>query len=370
MLEAHELMQGFVEDCREHLGHIESALMDLEAAGAAADHELVNSVFRAAHSIKGGAGMLGLDNIKTLSHKLENVLHLLRTGELTPDRETISVLLKGFDRLTDLVEHVHESETLSIDEQVQGLVRIAMAGGAEGAAPPEPERIPLDQGGIFTVDAVSLEQARAGGNYVYLLEYDLIHDIHGKNAMPFDVLKQLTDTGRIIDCKLDFQAVGGLDDFGNSIPFHVLFASILEHKYVCGLVKLPPERVRDIADAEDAVRVAPTGTFREEFGCVVLEARQGQGSLVMPGELTLRSLHNLKAGMLAALARCQELSLDLRPVVRCDLLFFQLLCSAHASFRAQGKRMTIAQALPQEHLAGARTLGFGCGSVGGCPFDA
>ncbi|MDO9083651.1 MAG: Hpt domain-containing protein, partial [Humidesulfovibrio sp.] len=60
-LEINDLVQGFVEDCHEHLDHIEAALMDVEAAGDNQDPELVNSVFRAAHSIKGGAGMLGLD---------------------------------------------------------------------------------------------------------------------------------------------------------------------------------------------------------------------------------------------------------------------------------------------------------------------
>lgn len=369
MLEVNELMHGFVEDCHEHLDHIETALMDMEAAGAIADLELVNSVFRAAHSIKGGAGMLGLDNIKALSHKLENVLHMVRNAELVPTHEIITVLLKGFDRLTELIDNVAESETMSIEAQVHSLVALTSDGGEE-AKQREPERIDVGGSSLFVVDPLSLEQARAGGNYIYLLEYDLIHDIHGKNKTPFEMLKQLTDTGRIVDCKVDFEAVGGLDDFGNSIPFYVLFASILEPKYVCGLVKLPEERVRNIEDVPEAVQVRVAEHFREEFGCAVLEVREGKGNIVLPKEITSRALLNLKAAMLAALARCHELALDLSAVKRCDLLFFQLLCAAHHTFQVQGKRLVASRPLSQDHLGASHALGFGCGGRLLCPFRA
>lgn len=124
-MEINALIQSFVEDCREHLDNIETSLMDMEAAGAQQDPELVNNVFRLAHSIKGGAGMLGLDNIKALAHKLENVLHMVRSDELVPSHEVVDVLLKGFDRLTFLVDNIHKSETLSIDAQVAQLMAIS-----------------------------------------------------------------------------------------------------------------------------------------------------------------------------------------------------------------------------------------------------
>ena len=369
MLEINDLMRGFVDDCHEHLDHIETALMDMEAAGANADLELVNSVFRAAHSIKGGAGMLGLDNIKTLSHKLENVLHMARNAELVPNHENITVLLKGFDKLTELIDNVDESETMPIDDQVQSLMALA-SGGVTNAPSREPERIDVGGSSLFIVDPLSLEQARAGGNYLYLLEYDLIHDIHGKDSTPLEMLKALSDTGRIVDCKVDFKAVGGLDDFGNTIPFYVLYASILEPKYVCGLVNLPEERVRNIEDVPEAVQVRVAEHFREEFGSVVLEVHAGKGSITLAKEINSRALLNLKVAMLAALARCTELALDLNAVRRCDLLFFQLLCAAHHTFQTQGKRLVASKPLSQEHLDASHALGFGCGGRLVCPFRA
>jgi len=368
MLEMNELMVSFVEDCREHLGQIETSLMDMEAAGAALDLELVNSVFRAAHSIKGGAGMLGLDNIKLLSHKLENVLHMVRNAELVPTSDVVSVLLMGFDRLTELVENVDASEGMPIEEQVQSLMLISAGDAGGDEVTKEPTSIDVGKTSLFTVDPLSLDQARSGGNYIYLLEYDLIHDIHGKNKMPFEMLKQLTDTGRIVDCKVDFDAVGDLDGFGNSIPFYVLFASILEPKYVSGLVKLPPERVRNIEDVPEAVSVRALESFREEFGCAVLAVSQGQGVITVPKELNSRALQNVKAALLAALARCDTLSLDMQAVHQCDIMFYQMVCSAHYTFRNQGKRLHLSQSIPVDCLGAARSLGFGCADIAGCPF--
>ena len=87
-----ETLQMYVEEATEHLGDIENDLLAIEQAGADIDVELVNMVFRAAHSIKGGAGFLGLTRIKDLGHKIENVLDMVRNRELVPDPEVVNAL--------------------------------------------------------------------------------------------------------------------------------------------------------------------------------------------------------------------------------------------------------------------------------------
>ncbi|MBI5520402.1 MAG: Hpt domain-containing protein [Desulfovibrio sp.] len=354
-----DLTQSFVEDCREHLDSIESWLMDMEAAGSHQDTELVNSVFRLAHSIKGGAGMLGLDNIKTLAHKLENVLHMVRSNELVPTHAVVDVLLKGFDRLTFLVDNVHESEAHSIDAQVAQLMAIADQGDQRDGAAPALARIETGGTGIFAVDPVSLAQAKSGGNELYLLEFDLIHDIHGKGRMPFEVLKTLTDTGRIVDCKLDFAAVGDLDAFGNSIPFYVLYATILEPKYVAGLVKLPDERVRQV-DAAALVPPAgaPAGGGVERFGTVGLSISGEEGALQLPKDIGGQELADLRAALLAGLERCSVLRLDVSGVSRCDVFFHQMLLSVRAGCARSGKQLTLAGPLPEDLRRAAEVQGF------------
>lgn len=369
-LEVNDLLQGFVEDCREHLESIETALMDIEAAGDNQDLELVNSVFRAAHSIKGGAGMLGLDSIKALSHKLENVLHLVRSQELTPTKEVVSVLLEGFDKLSELLSDITHSEDISIDIQAAKLVALAESNAPGDSAPREPAMINVGPSRIFTVDPVSLDQAKSGGNELYLLEYDLIHDIHGKGILPLDVLQSLTDTGRIVDCKVDFAAVGDLDAFGNSIPFYVLFATILEPKYVYGLVKLPQERVRHIDAADDAVRVAQLTTFREEFGAVALNVKERAGRISVPKHVDANVLANLRMALLGAMNRCTSLVVDWSVVDHCDLFFFQLLCAAQHTYSARGIPLNVEGTLDGDLLSAMRTMSFGCHISPGSLFSA
>jgi two-component system chemotaxis sensor kinase CheA len=56
----------------------------LRKAGADIDEDLVNKVYRAAHSIKGGAGFMGLTTIKDLTHEMENILGKVRSREMVP----------------------------------------------------------------------------------------------------------------------------------------------------------------------------------------------------------------------------------------------------------------------------------------------
>lgn len=64
-----EIINEFIKETREHLETIETDLLTIESMGDAFDDELVNKVFRAAHSIKGGSGFFGLDKVKELAHR-------------------------------------------------------------------------------------------------------------------------------------------------------------------------------------------------------------------------------------------------------------------------------------------------------------
>ncbi len=104
-----ELLVDFVEEAREHLGDIEIQLLQIEAMGAAIDDNLVNTVFRAIHSVKGAAGFLGLEQINAVSHRLEDVLGKVRDKRLVPDPYNVDVMLKAADRLKSMIEDIASS---------------------------------------------------------------------------------------------------------------------------------------------------------------------------------------------------------------------------------------------------------------------
>ncbi len=128
-----EILQGFVEESLEHLADIENDLLAIEANGADIDVELVNKVFRAAHSIKGGAGFMGLTGIQNLAHATENVLGLIRSEKLVPTPEIINVLLLATDELQQMIEEVETSNEVDISEHVKALNAI-YEGGTPAAA--------------------------------------------------------------------------------------------------------------------------------------------------------------------------------------------------------------------------------------------
>jgi two-component system, chemotaxis family, sensor kinase CheA len=119
-----ELLTDFIQEARDHLGDIESQLLKIEVLGDDFDDDLVNTVFRAIHSIKGAAGFLGLSTINRLSHSLENVLGAVRAHKLIPDPFNVDVMLRAADRLRDLIENIQTSNDQEVGQLVQKLDEI------------------------------------------------------------------------------------------------------------------------------------------------------------------------------------------------------------------------------------------------------
>jgi len=124
-IEDDEILQGFIEESLEHLADIETDLLAIEAAGQNIDEELVNKVFRAAHSIKGGAGFMGLTTIEELSHSIENVLGMIRSRKLIPTPEIVNVFLLAADQLRNLIKDIINSNEVDISSHITPLSSIA-----------------------------------------------------------------------------------------------------------------------------------------------------------------------------------------------------------------------------------------------------
>jgi len=95
------ILRLFIEEAKEHLDTLEKGLVDLKATMQ--DPENIAEMFRAAHSVKGGAAMLNLDSIKTTAHRLEDCFKVIRDQPTTKvDQTAESLFLKGVDALRDL----------------------------------------------------------------------------------------------------------------------------------------------------------------------------------------------------------------------------------------------------------------------------
>lgn len=272
-----ETLRLYIDESKEHLETIETDLLELEKQGENFDEELVNKVFRAAHSIKGGGGFLGLNNIKELAHKIENILHLVRTYQMVPNSGLINTLLSAYDRLGELIENSEQSNEMDIEEHIRKLEQ-----SASDSLPVE-DKPSLENEIVvkhplhdlqFSVRQFDLKQARQGAKQVYILDFDLIHDVHEQKKTPFDIIKLLEDSGQIIDINTAVSKVGDLysDITENPIPMSVLFASIVEEDLMGIMFNLknnqvhliPDEKLKEEAEKEAAAPVASAAETRAE----------------------------------------------------------------------------------------------------------
>ncbi|MEI7429808.1 MAG: chemotaxis protein CheA [Betaproteobacteria bacterium] len=97
-----ELTSVFIQECREQLAEMEAGLLRLEQNPD--DHDTINGVFRAAHTIKGGAGVVECDFIVAFTHLVENLLDALRNGEIAVSSTISTLLLECCDQMGSLVD--------------------------------------------------------------------------------------------------------------------------------------------------------------------------------------------------------------------------------------------------------------------------
>eukprot|EP01039_Chlorochromonas_danica_P019137 gene19137-23131_t len=100
----------FFQECEEQLAELEAGLLAMEEGDH--DPEIVNAVFRAVHSIKGGAGAFSLEDLVRFSHVFETALDRIRSGAIEADQEAIKLLLRSADVLADHVRAARDGGTV------------------------------------------------------------------------------------------------------------------------------------------------------------------------------------------------------------------------------------------------------------------
>ena len=100
-MDMQEIFEIFFEECSEGLDVMESGLLGLDLG--AADLEVVNDIFRAAHSIKGGAATFGFLEVSEFTHTAETLLDQLRSAERSVNEDVVDVLLQSVDCLRGML---------------------------------------------------------------------------------------------------------------------------------------------------------------------------------------------------------------------------------------------------------------------------
>jgi two-component system chemotaxis sensor kinase CheA len=128
-----QFQDAFFEEAGDHLAIVEDGLLQLEQHPE--DLDLLNKIFRSAHSIKGTSGMFGFNAVAQFTHKMETLLDLLRNGQKVVTPEIADLLLKSTDCLNTLIEAAKTGAAVD-DETVQRLTVELDSASTAGSQPP------------------------------------------------------------------------------------------------------------------------------------------------------------------------------------------------------------------------------------------
>ncbi|WP_018859705.1 chemotaxis protein CheA [Rhizobium sp. 42MFCr.1] len=227
-MDMNEIKEIFFQECEEQLAELESGLLKMNDGDR--DPETVNAVFRAVHSIKGGAGAFGLDDLVAFAHVFETTLDCVRSNKLEPTQDVLKVMLKSADVLADLTNaardggSVDESRSRGLVKELEALangelptpsagVEAPVAKPTPVAATPAPK--PTDDSGFqpipFSFDDFSGEEEVGSDLPTYEITFKPRSDLYSKGNDATLLLRDLSRLGEMsVYCNMD--ALPGLDE--------------------------------------------------------------------------------------------------------------------------------------------------------------
>ena len=187
-----EIRLTFFQECEEQLAALENGLLSMQEGDT--DSETVNAVFRAVHSIKGGAGAFKLDALVSFAHVFETALDRVRSGALAPDAEAMKLFLRAADALSDLVGTSRDGAVedtapyVAIEEEFNALI------GSEEAADEDMDG--LDFQPITTAFSESAEPPAPAVNR-FNIRFRPLRELFTKANDPLALFRELSRLGQV-----------------------------------------------------------------------------------------------------------------------------------------------------------------------------
>ncbi|HHV72075.1 MAG TPA: chemotaxis protein CheA [Clostridia bacterium] len=202
-MDMEQYMGIFADEAKEHLQNLNDYILELEK-----DHDrkdLLNEIFRSAHTLKGMAGAMGFEKMATLTHEMENVLDELRKGEREVNLQIIQVLFSCLDALEALVNEII-TEGVELTE-VDSLIDTIKNLDSEVAAALEEELInkteeikeeKINESQNLEYLETVIEKATELGLNTFKIKIKFAEDCLLKSARAFMVFRELDSIGEIV----------------------------------------------------------------------------------------------------------------------------------------------------------------------------
>ncbi|RKZ90689.1 MAG: hypothetical protein DRR19_09305 [Candidatus Parabeggiatoa sp. nov. 1] len=244
----------FIEEAHEHLPTIESSLLKLEKNPQ--DREQLDLLFRSVHTIKGGAGFVGLNKVGSLAHSMENLLGQVRASEIVLERDHIDALLAGYDRLAQMLDDPSDSEEIDITEEYQRLESLRSlppstiqpvdkaAEQAETSSAPTAPSAPQVTDNTTAQNVVKKIAADSDTSYLYEVHLFLNNDLPKIDKSLSQYIEALETDGTIVDSYLDVENRVSLEDrVKGELSFVFLFATDMALDSVTAVLGVPQSQI-------------------------------------------------------------------------------------------------------------------------------
>jgi two-component system chemotaxis sensor kinase CheA len=201
-VDINQYLSVFIDESKEHLQALNENLLQLEIHPE--DAEIVQHIFRSAHTLKGMSATMGFEDIAALTHEMENLLDQIRNHTLAVTPAVFDSLFRCFDQLDAMVGDIIQGGAgkSNIDETVDALrafIQDAVS-SRDGAPPPEPAALPAlaTNGKLDEFQYSVLSHSLSLGIPVYFIEVTLREDCILKAARAYIVFDQLGKNGEVI----------------------------------------------------------------------------------------------------------------------------------------------------------------------------
>lgn len=260
-LDTDQYRQLFIDEAKEHIDTITQSMLILEKEPG--NQEVVNMLFRSAHTLKGSSGMMGFKDFQELTHAMEDVFDDMRKGN-SPSSDLISALLECVDALTDRLE--------KIKNQVSGEINVAelkdklqSAKSSLKNAKPKNEQLPksaLENSQIVFCDTekTAIANAQNAGEQGFLIQMKFSEDCSYKGVRASMVLERVAEVARIIKT---VPASGDLDDQKLSQGFKLAVTSKFDLKTIADSAKQVLEVNQVEVTALDDVALSAKGVVSD-----------------------------------------------------------------------------------------------------------
>ncbi|KIX13587.1 chemotaxis protein CheW [Dethiosulfatarculus sandiegensis] len=247
-----DMIPEFVAESTELLETVESGLLNLESGEITED--TIHTIFRAIHSIKGGAGFVGLSKIENLAHKMEDILNLIRNGDLVADQPITDSLLQALDVLNYLFEHVEGEEDVDVQAPIRALDAALNSGVSQDVKESMGKKgTPSAEAGLppFDISAYTLEKKLSQGN-VYNVRLNM-SQIEDRGLTPLQLVNEMLSMGEILDSHLD------LPEGEKEIQprFDILYFTVLETDLLEAALMIDASDIRAINMADFGMEETP-----------------------------------------------------------------------------------------------------------------